>query len=302
MITSIEIKNINSIKECKLNFEKAKYKYKEDMIFNSNYVNPIGVYGANGSGKSSLLKAFFYLLNLLNGDKDEFNTFKPNKLILRDIIKSYKNPKALNIVKKESGFANKILRPLCAKNMDPTEMELSGLVDREKLLNITGRSRKPQMELAEKWNITEYPSPAGGCKLTEPNYALRLRDLLEYKEDVEEDELSLLRYGRHIRTEDGNKIIVARTKEEGDEIKKFINDKYFYFHTTNFSGALVLLVKEGTEKDIDLAARVAARYSKGKDESSVEVKYGPYGKKLENIIKVEPISDKELEKYMISIR
>ena len=100
MITSIEIKNINSIKECKLNFEKAKYKYKEDMIFNSNYVNPIGIYGANGSGKSSLLKAFFYLLNLLNGDKDEFNTFKPNKLILRDIIKSYKNPKALNIVKK----------------------------------------------------------------------------------------------------------------------------------------------------------------------------------------------------------
>ena len=212
------------------------------------------------------------------------------------------NRQALNIVKKESGFANKILRPLCAKNMDPTEMELSGLVDREKLLNITGRSRKPQMELAEKWNITEYPSPAGGCKLTEPNYALRLRDLLEYKEDVEEDELSLLRYGRHIRTEDGNKIIVARTKEEGDEIKKFINDKYFYFHTTNFSGALVLLVKEGTEKDIDLAARVAARYSKGKDESSVEVKYGPYGKKLENIIIVEPISDKELEKYMISIR
>ena len=211
------------------------------------------------------------------------------------------NRQALNIVKKESGFANKILRPLCAKNMDPTEMELNGLVDREKLLNITGRSRKPQMELAAKWNITEYPSPAGGCKLTEPNYALRLRDLLEHKEEVEENELKLLRYGRHIRTKDGNKIIVARTKEEGDEIKKFINNKYYYFHATKFSGALVMLVGKGTEDDNILAARIAARYSKGRELKDVEVKYGPYGSKLENKINVEPITDKELEEYMISI-
>ena len=212
------------------------------------------------------------------------------------------NRQALNIVKKESGFANKILRPLCAKNMDPTEMELNGLVDREKLLNITGRSRKPQMELAAKWNIKENPSPAGGCKLTEPNYALRLRDLLEHKEEVEENELKLLRFGRHIRTKDGNKIIVARTKEEGDEIKKFINNKYYYFHTTKFSGALVMLVTEGTEEDNILAARIAARYSKGRELEEVEVKYGPYGSKLENTINVQPISDKELESYMISIK
>ena len=95
------------------------------------------------------------------------------------------NRQALNIVKKESGFSNKILRPLCAKNIEPTEMELNGLVDREKLLDISGRSRKTQMELAEKWGITEYPSPAGGCRLTEPGYALRLKDLLG---NVEVDE------------------------------------------------------------------------------------------------------------------
>ena len=149
------------------------------------------------------------------------------------------NKQALNIVKKESGFANKILRPLCAKNMEPTEMELSGLVNREKLLNITGRSRKPQMELAAKWGITEYPSP-------EPNYALRLKDLLSFKEEVNEDELSLLRYGRHFRTEDNNKIIVARTQEEGDAIKSLIHKEYYSFHTIKFSGALVLLEEKGT--------------------------------------------------------
>ena len=83
------------------------------------------------------------------------------------------NRQALDIVKKESGFKDKILRPLCAKNLQPTEMELNGLVDREKLMKISGRSRKVQMALAEEWGIKEYPSPAGGCRLTEPGYAYR---------------------------------------------------------------------------------------------------------------------------------
>lgn len=91
------------------------------------------------------------------------------------------NKQALNVVKKESGFADKILRPLCALNLEPTEMEKNGLVDRNKLLNISGRSRKVQMELAEKYGIKDYPSPAGGCKLTEPNYAIRLKDALTRK-------------------------------------------------------------------------------------------------------------------------
>lgn len=212
------------------------------------------------------------------------------------------NRQALNIVKKESGFANKILRPLCAKNLDPTEMELNGLVDREKLLDISGRSRKIQIDLAEQWGIKEYPSPAGGCKLTEPNYALRLKDLLDYKEEVEEDELSLLRYGRHFRTKDNNKIIVARTKDEGETIKEYIDEKYYSFHTSDFSGALVVLEKEGTEEDRILASRIAGRYSKGRDEKTVKVKYGRYGTKFNTEIEVEPTSDEELQKYLVSIK
>lgn len=212
------------------------------------------------------------------------------------------NRQALNIVKKESGFANKILRPLCAKNLDPTEMELSGLVDREKLLNISGRSRKAQIELAEKWNITEYPSPAGGCRLTEPNYALRLKDLLDYKNEVEEDELSLLRYGRHFRTTNNNKIIVARTKDEGEMIKNYIDTSYYSFHTSDFSGALVLLQGEGTEEDRKLAARISGRYSKGRDEKLVKVKFGKYGSKFNSEIEVEPISDEELQQYIVSVK
>ncbi len=212
------------------------------------------------------------------------------------------NRQALNIVKKESGYSDKILRPLCAQNIDETEMERNGLVDRSKLLKISGRSRKAQMELAEKWNITEYPSPAGGCKLTEPNYALRLKDLLTFKEIVEENELDLLRYGRHFRTPSNAKIIAARTKEEGDAIQELIHNEYYSFHTTDFSGALVLASMDANTEDKALAARISGRYSKGKDEESVKVKYGQYGTKLEDEIVVEPITDDELQQYLISIK
>lgn len=212
------------------------------------------------------------------------------------------NRQALDIVKKESGFQEKILRPLCAKNLPATEMELNGLVDREKLMDISGRSRKVQMALAEEWGIKEYPSPAGGCRLTEPGYALRLKDLLQFKEGATEDELGLLRFGRHFRTEENTKIIVARTKEEGDEIKKLINNEYFSFHPTKFSGALVVMNGEGSENDRKLACEIAARYSKGKNEEAVTVRYGRHGERhnLENTVK--PISDKELDKYLIKVK
>ena len=98
------------------------------------------------------------------------------------------NKRALEEVKKESGFSDKILRPLCAKVLEPTQMELDGIVDRERLLGISGRSRTEQMDLAKKWGIKDYPSPAGGCKLTEPNYAARLKDLVNKVEEIEEDE------------------------------------------------------------------------------------------------------------------
>lgn len=212
------------------------------------------------------------------------------------------NRQALDIVKKESGFKDKILRPLCAKNLQPTEMELNGLVDREKLMGINGRSRKIQMALAEEWGIKEYPSPAGGCRLTEPGYALRLKDLLGYNETPNEEELSLLRFGRHFRTKDNNKIIVARTKDEGDAIKKHINENYLNFHPTDFSGALVVMENEGTAEDRELACRIAARYSKGKGEEQVKVRYGNCGQRHNHEMIISPIQDNELEVYLVNIK
>lgn len=216
------------------------------------------------------------------------------------------NRQALNTVKRESGFSDKILRPLCAKNLDETEMEKSGLVDREKLLDIMGRSRKPQMQLAEEWGITEYPSPAGGCKLTEPNYALRLKEMLSLKENSEEkldeNEIELLRYGRHFRISDKAKVIAARTGDEGIEIKKYINNKYISFYVANFTGALVVLSGEVSENEIELAARITARYSKGRNEEEVTVRHGQYGKKFTSEVVVKPITDEELQEFIIGTK
>ncbi|MGL5378675.1 tRNA 4-thiouridine(8) synthase ThiI [Clostridium sp.] len=209
------------------------------------------------------------------------------------------NKQALNTVKKESGFADKILRPLCALNLEETEMERSGLVDRSKLLKISGRSRKPQMELAEKWGITEYPSPAGGCKLTEPNYAIRLREMLNHKGDLTENEISLLRYGRRFRLNEKSIVIAARTNDEVEKIKEYIDGSYIAFHTSKHTGSLIVLQGEASEEAINFAARTAVRYSKGRDEENVEVKYGNFGTKFDNFVNVDPISDEELQKYLI---
>ena len=212
------------------------------------------------------------------------------------------NKSALNIVKKQSGFSEKILRPLCAKNLDPTPMEVNGLVDREMLLDISGRSRKVQMELADKWGIKDYPSPAGGCKLTDPNYSIRLKELVERKENVTEKDIHLLKYGRHFITDDKTKNIVTRTAEEGESIKVLLNKNDLMFLTSKYNGAMVI-IPEGnnpTENDIIIACRMAVRYSKGKDEESVEVKFGRVSTNFSDKRLVDCITQEELDKYNIN--
>ena len=210
------------------------------------------------------------------------------------------NKNALNRVKNESGIGEKILRPLCAKNLAPTEMEEKGLVDREKLLNIEGRGRKVQMELAEKWGIVEYPSPAGGCKLTEPNYARRLKDLLHNNENPQERELELLKIGRHFRITEDTKIISTRTADEGEILKKLLSKNDTIFLARDFKGSMVVAIGNVKKEDIELAAKVTARYSKGKDEESLVIKYGKYGKPSNNLIEIKPVNDEELQKYIIN--
>ena len=120
------------------------------------------------------------------------------------------NKNSLRYVEKNSGFDGYIVRPLSAQNLPVTLPEKEGLVDREKLLNFSGRTRKPQLELAASLGVTDFPSPAGGCLLTEKGYTSRLRDLFKHQDTYRDKEFYLLSYGRHLRLNADHKLIVGR--------------------------------------------------------------------------------------------
>lgn len=209
------------------------------------------------------------------------------------------NRSALDVVKKESGYSDKILRPLCALNLLPTKMEQDGLVDREKLLKISGRSRKEQMELADKWGIVDYPSPAGGCKLTEPNFSKRLFDLVAHEAEPTENSIKLLTFGRHMRIMDNAKIISTRTGDEAKEIKKYLTDADYVFLSRDYNGSMIIVTGNPGKEEIEFAARITGRYCKGKDDKEVTVKYGRFMHPLDSLITAAPATDSEIEKYLI---
>jgi tRNA U34 2-thiouridine synthase MnmA/TrmU len=128
---------------------------------------------------------------------------------------------SLRYVEKNSRFDGYILRPLSAKRLPETVPEKKGWVDRNQLYDIAGRSRKPQIKLAEEFGITRYPAPAGGCLLTDLGYSNRLKDLLAHQKTFTEKELQLLKYGRHFRLENKTKLIVGRSKWDNQNIVKY---------------------------------------------------------------------------------
>jgi hypothetical protein len=175
---------------------------------------------------------------------------------------------ALKLVEEESGLKGEILRPLSAKLLPETDIEKEGLVDREKLLGIRGRSRKPQLKLAEEFTIKSYPSPAGGCLLTCREYADKLRDLFGHKKRCSMADAALLSVGRHFRLEE-SKIIVGRNEAENNVLvaKKGQND--YYFEAADVVGPVTVLQGAKTEEAVRTAAELTAFYS---DAESVEVK------------------------------
>ena len=175
---------------------------------------------------------------------------------------------ALKLVETESGLNGKLLRPLSAKLLPKTVAEKEGLVDREKLLGIRGRSRKPQLKLAEKFGIESLPSPAGGCLLTCIDYAGKLRDLFEHKKRCSMADVALLRVGRHFRFGE-NKIIVGRNEAENKVLveKKLQGD--YYFEAADVVGPTTILQGAKTKNAVRTAAALTAFYS---DAESAEVK------------------------------
>jgi len=204
--------------------------------------------------------------------------------------------KALNIIEKEAGLEGKILRPLSAKLLPKTEAEKKNWVNREALLDISGRSRKRQIELAKKFAITDYPCPAGGCLLTYKEYANKLRDLFNHKKRVSLKDVQLLKVGRHFRF-GRNKIIVSRNESEN---KILVNQKFdadYYFEAQGCGSPISLLQGPRTRKSIEAAARLTAYYSDQKT-GEVLVKFGK--KTLDKSLTVTIPSKNEVDELRIN--
>lgn len=172
---------------------------------------------------------------------------------------------ALRYVEKNAGFKGYILRPLSAKCMPETLAEQEGLVDREQLLDITGRSRKAQMQLAKDFGITDFPSPAGGCLLTDKIFSHRLRDLLYVQGTEDPKQLHLLKYGRHFRLDDKCKLVVGRSKRDNEMIMSwFDKETGIRLRHAFMAGPDALLFGEISKDQILTAARIMAGYIKSK--------------------------------------
>jgi hypothetical protein len=179
---------------------------------------------------------------------------------------------SLRYVEKHSGRDGLILRPLSARCLPETLPERRGWVDRTRLLDIAGRGRKRQMELAARFGIQEYPAPAGGCLLTDRGYAARLRDLLQHTPRPAENALQLLRYGRHFRLADGAKIIVGRNQAENDQLRRYCEPVHdALLRVERYPGPAVLVPGPVSRPLLEQAAAMAVAYSRAPREAPVAV-------------------------------
>ena len=177
------------------------------------------------------------------------------------------------VVARESGAGGLLLRPLSAKLLPPTIPEQRGWVDREKLLDLSGRTRKPQMALAERYGLHDYAQPAGGCCfLTNEQYSAKLADLWQArgKRDYELDDIMLLKVGRHLRPRSRFKVIIGREEGENRYLEGY-RRQYTALRTVSHPGPLALVDGQADEDDLQLAARLVARYSQGRAAPAVDV-------------------------------
>ncbi len=205
---------------------------------------------------------------------------------------------ALRIIERDSKLEGLILRPLSAKLLEPTIPEKEGWVDRERLLAIKGRSRKPQMQLATQFGLTEYPSPAGGCLLTDPGFASRLKDLFEHSEASLND-VHLLKLGRHFRLSHQTKLIVGRNEGENDKLLTLAQPGDLCFQVADFPGPITIARGELDSASISKACALTARYSKGKGEETIKVDCWRLPQEETQSLHVSPMPEGELQRLRI---
>lgn len=204
----------------------------------------------------------------------------------------------MKTIEKEAGLEGLVLRPLSAKLLEPTIPEKQGWVDRQALLSLNGRGRKEQFALAKEFGINDYPCPSGGCLLTDPEFSRRLKDLIGHNE-LDLDNVNLLKIGRHFRLSPSAKLVVGRDEPENNRLMAVKAKGDFFFEPEELAGPSAIL--RGRIKDssiLENASRIVAKYCDGADE---ETKILCQGSALEEYkFIVSPEEEKRIEFYRIN--
>ncbi|MCP4684677.1 MAG: hypothetical protein GY867_04430 [bacterium] len=206
----------------------------------------------------------------------------------------------MHLVLRETGLKGKLLRPLSAKLLRATEPELSGMVDREMLESINGRSRKRQMELATEHGLEDYPNPGGGCLLTDEGYSNRLKDLLAHSDRLSFEDLNLLRVGRHFRLDPATKVVVGRNEKENNLLMGYRRDHHCLLEAPDIGSPLTLLIGNTSEGNIEKAAMITARYTSARLEPKVCVVSTRVSDDRVTELTVTPARDEDLK--LVAVR
>jgi tRNA U34 2-thiouridine synthase MnmA/TrmU len=194
------------------------------------------------------------------------------------------NRRVLQLVSRDSGYEGFILRPLSAKLLPETHPEKEGKVDRGRLLDISGRSRKAQFELARRYGIGSFPEPAGGCLLTDPAFSRRLRDLFAHREEPQIRDIELLQVGRHFRLDESTKVAIGRHKEENERLLELACEGDVIIKVADYPGPIALIPGGAPTSSIETAASLCVRYSDAPENTPIVVLLEKHGKeeKLES--------------------
>ncbi len=202
--------------------------------------------------------------------------------------------RAMKLIEREAGLEGLVVRPLSGRLLPPTEPEKWGLIKREWLLDITGRSRKQQLELVQEKQIRLYACPAGGCLLSQPSFAPRVLDLLAHCESPTPLDLHLLKYGRHFRLSPKNKLIVGRSQAENSALSRLASRGDAILNSIDVPGPISVLKGSLTSKIVNIAARIHARYADHADMSPMRVAISKKGEDSFNIVESVSPADEEV--------